>query len=202
MKNYVVIALTASLALSANIDEGFEDVAFPPTDWVSFIGENGEGTSWDWDRSTSYAHSGSACAYIWHENVSTSAQDWLVTPKLKPDAGNNSLSFYMREKYSQEYGTTYTIRVSTDSQTDHDDFTIVRTYSESDITTSFANYTVDLSTYNDSEIYVAFVMEQDMGDCWYLDDVSGIPLWVPAHDYATLSNAHDSGSMPPTPLSL
>ena len=51
------------------------------------------------------------------------------------------------------------------------DFTIVDTQSESDFTTVYSAHNVDLSAYNDTPIYVAFVMTNDDGDSWYVDDV-------------------------------
>jgi len=153
------------------LNEGFESATFPPTGWVRFRGANGLGTAQDWQR-TITAYAGSGAAYVQYENVTGGlAQDWLVTPRVRPTAGNSLLSFYMRQGYTSDYDTTYTIRVSTNSQTTHADFTTVQTYAETDFGITYQQFTVDLSAYVGQDIYIAFVMEQDNGDNWYLDNV-------------------------------
>ena len=153
----------------AQFPEGFE-TAVPPTGWTSFIGANGEGTAYNWTTSSTAA-SGSQAAYVRYENVANQAEDWLVTPQFTPSSSANILTFMQRQSYTSNYGTTYTVRVSTTSQTTHADFTIVDTQSESDFGTSYASHTVDLSAYINTPIYLAFVMNNDDGDNWYIDDV-------------------------------
>ena len=168
-KQLLLYLLIFSQIAYAQFPEGFEtDV--PPSGWTSFIGENGEGTVQNWKTST-LAASGSQAAYVQYENVANQAEDWLVTPQFTPTSQLNILTFQQRQSYSSDYSTTYTIRVSTASQTTHADFTIVDTQSESDFGTTYASHTVDLSAYNDTPIYVAFVMANDDGDNWYIDDV-------------------------------
>ncbi len=53
------------------------------------------------------------------------------------------------------------------------------TQAESDFTTVYAEHTVDLAYYLGQSIYVAFVMEQDNGDNWYVDLVNMIPTSSP-----------------------
>ncbi|HNT77607.1 MAG TPA: S8 family serine peptidase, partial [Anaerolineae bacterium] len=140
------------------LNEGFESATFPPTGWASFRGANGLGTGYDWVRTTT-AYAGSGAAYVRYEDVTGGlAQDWLVTPQVHPTAGNSLLSFYMRQHYPSDWNTTYTIRVSTGSQTTHADFTTVRTYTETDFGLTYQPFTVDLSAYVDQDIYIAFVM--------------------------------------------
>ncbi len=155
--------------------EGFESTAFPPSGWTSFRGENGVGMSQDWQRSTTAPYTGTAKAYVQYENVANGlAQDWLVTPRFTPRNGS-ALTFTMRQSFAPDLDTTYTIRVSTGSQTTHADFAIVKTYREPDLGTSYQPYNVSLSAYAGQAIYVAFVMEQDNGDNWHLDDVTVTP---------------------------
>ena len=165
----LIIFMIMCFTAQAQFPEGFE-TAVPPSGWTSFIGTNGEGTGQDWKTSTSAA-SGSQAAYISYENVANEAEDWLVTSQFTPTAAANILTFQQRQAFASAYGSTYTIRVSTASQTTHADFTIVDTQSESDFTTVYSAHNVDLSAYNDTPIYVAFVMTNDDGDSWYVDDV-------------------------------
>jgi hypothetical protein len=94
-----------------------------------------------------------------------------VTPQFTPSSSGSILTFMQRQAYSPDYGTTYTVRVSSASQTSHGDFTIVDTQSEADFGMSYASHTVDLSAYNGTPIYVAFVHANNDGDNWYIDDV-------------------------------
>ena len=161
--------LTSFSMLAQVFPEGFE-TGVPPTDWTSFRGTNGEGDVYDWTTSTSAA-SGSQAAYVRYESVANEAEDWLVTPQFTPTAAANILTFQQRQVFESSYGSVYTIRVSTASQTTHADFTIVDTQAEADFGTLYSAHYVDLSAYNDVPIYVAFVMTNDNGDNWYIDDV-------------------------------
>lgn len=169
--NYINLGTGVELPL----EEGFESNTFPPSCWVVATGINGLGATSEWVRSTENANSGSASAYVEYENVSGGiAEDWLITPELNfENTGSNSLSFYARQTYATDYNSQYHIRVSTTSQTDLSTFTNLVTYTESDFPiTSFTQFTVDLSEYDGMSVYLAFVLEQDDGDDWYLDDVS------------------------------
>jgi hypothetical protein len=84
----------------------------------------------------------------------------------------------MRQTYGMNWSTLFTARVSTASQTTHADFAVVQTWVEGDLDTTYELFTIDLSAYNGQAIYVAFVLEQDDGNSWYLDDVTGVQLPV------------------------
>jgi hypothetical protein len=157
----------------AQFPESFEGTTFPPAGWASFRGTNGAGTGQDWHRVTDDFSTGTASAFVRYENVTDGpAEDWLVTPQVAITASNSNLSFFQREGYpDDEYGTTYTVRVSTTSQTDIASFTTIETMSEDDVPGAFGPMNIDLSAYVGQSIYVAFVMSQDDGDNWYIDDV-------------------------------
>ena len=99
------------------------------------------------------------------------AEDWLVTPQFTPEASAPVLTFAQRQSFITNYGSVYTVRVSTLSQSNHADFTTVDTQTEDDFTYYYTMREVDLSAYIGTPIYVAFVMENDDADNWYVDDV-------------------------------
>lgn len=171
MKKITLLFLFLAISFTgyAQFPEGFE-TAVPPTGWASFIGTNGEGTTQDWTTTTTTA-SGTQAAKVRYENVANAAEDWLVTPQFTPTPNANILTFKQRQDFGTDYGTTYTIRVSTSSQMTHADFTIIDTQGETDFGTSYTTHNVNLSAYDNVPIYVAFVMEQDDGDSWFIDDV-------------------------------
>ncbi len=195
--------LTTTLALfgiitmaNAQFPESFE-TAVPPTGWASFRGTNDLGTNYDWTTST-IANSGSQAAYVRYENVTGGlAEDWLVTPQFTPGASSNLLTFMQRQSYTSNYGSVYTVRVSTASQTTHADFTIINTQTEADFTTVYSMKEIDLSSYEGTPIYVAFVMENDDGDNWLIDDVelSEIPACPAPDQLSAVADAIDAATL-------
>lgn len=159
----------------AQLSEDFEGSTTIPAGWTSFIGTNGLGTAQDWQINDGTTNN---VAFVNWEAVSGgNAEDWLVTPQFTVDATNYILSFDQSDSFATDYGSTYTIRVSTgSSQTTHADFTIVDTQSETDVWAGgpLAQHTVDLTAYIGQAIYVAFVLEQNDGDRWIIDNVEMI----------------------------
>lgn len=142
-----------------------------PTGWAVF--DNGIGTTYSWAFPTA-----GGFMYSRYEVVTPStnlSQDWLVTPQFTVDATNYVLAFDETQYEEDDYSSSFTIRVSTLSQTTASDFTIVDTQTEADFPVqSWFTHTVDLSAYVGQAIYVAFVHEQNDGDVWYIDNVNMI----------------------------
>ncbi|WP_452225226.1 choice-of-anchor J domain-containing protein [Lacinutrix chionoecetis] len=157
----------------AQLSEDFEASTAIPAGWASFIGTNGEGTVQNWQINDGATNN---VAFVNWEAVTTTAEDWLVSPQFTVNATNYILSFDQSDSFATDYGSTYTIRVSTASQTTHADFTIVDTQTETDVWSGgpLAQHTVDLTAYIGQPIYVAFVMENNDGDRWILDNIEMI----------------------------
>lgn len=171
--------LVSAFGLKAQVlSEGFEN-GVPPTGWVQF--GNGVGTAQFWQSSTT-AFAGAASAFVRYENVTGGpAEDWLVTPSLTLGPGDSVLTFYQRQAFGTDYGSVYTVRVSTDtSQTSTAGFTTIDTQVETDFGTGWTPYTVSLAAYTGQTVYIAFVMTNDDGDNWYLDEmtVGGVPCGI------------------------
>ena len=159
--------------------EGFEGPTFPPTGWIRF--DNGIGLAQQWNETTnlSFVHSGAKAALLNRENVTdgTTALDWLVAPQVLVPT-NGQLRFYTRKTQNGNFGSIYTIRVSTASQNISTDFVTVQTWTEADLVTTYNVYEqkfVNLSAYAGQNIHIAFVMENDNGDRWLVDDVKVDP---------------------------
>lgn len=174
----IALGLLGAPAEAQLINEGFEGATFPPDGWATFRGADNVGTGYDWVQGTTSPNTGAGYAFVRYEAAGSTAEDWLVTPQLFPDATDSTLSFWMRQAYSPDWGTVYTVRVSTASQNTHADFTVVQTWVETDFDATYQEFSVDLSAYVGQAIYVAFVMAQDDGDSWYIDDVTGVPVPV------------------------
>lgn len=85
---------------------------------------------------------------------------------------NGQLRFYGKKSQLGNFGSIYTIRVSTASQTNPADFTTIQTWTETDFDYQNCQQKfVDLAAYVGQNVYVAFVMENDAGDRWLIDQV-------------------------------
>ena len=148
-----------------------------PTGWTTFIGTNGEGTTANWENAGTYMS-------VAYEAVATSSQDWLVSPLVPITTTTSLLIFDQTDAFAPNYGSTYTVRISTASQTTHADFTVADTQNELSVTNGtplvFSGYSVDLSAYEGQSVYIAFVLEQNDGDYWFIDNVNLANQYVTA----------------------
>ncbi len=161
----------------AQFPENFQSSATIPTGWSSYLGANGLGTTENWKISTGADN----YAYVLWEAVTSgqNAEDWLVTPQFTVDASKSILTFDVGDFNPDDYGSKITIRVSTSSQTTHADFTTIKTILETDIFSAgeFQQVSVNLATsYLNQAVYVAFVMENNDGDGWGIDNVNVVPF--------------------------
>lgn len=176
-KLYFTFVLLTSSFCFAQLSENFDAGTTLPTGWVAFAGTNGLGTGQSWGTSTARSFSAPNAAFVRYESGGLN-EDWLVTPLINLTGMTGAtLTFYGGQQYTAAYGTIYQVKVSTTSQTSHASFTNVATYAEADFTdittTALTSLkTVDLSAYNGQQIYVAFVMTQNDGDNWFIDDVN------------------------------
>ena len=167
--------------------EGFEGT-FPPPGWVKF--DNGTGTAQSWNSTPTPAlvRTGLQAAYLNKEAVAagTTALDWLVTPQVLVPA-NGQLRFYTKLTQAGDQGSVYTIRISTATQNTTTDFTVVKTWNELQIMSlddlgndgstlpiqsTYIQKKVNLSAYAGQNVYIAFVMANNNGDRWCVDDVN------------------------------
>jgi len=165
------------------LNEGFESTTFPPDDWTS-IHVSG---SQSWVRSTGTGASSSS-AYAFRKDVSGGYNDYLITPKLVPQTGDE-LSFYLASQYAYNYAnTTLTIEVSTTTPTVDAFNTVLATYNSGPSgnfgttgESNWVNKTVDVSAYVGQEIYIAFhAVDAGYNADVRIDDVSGVSLYVPS----------------------
>jgi hypothetical protein len=176
MKNITLLLFTlcVSYCSFAQFPEDFQGSTSLPTGWTSFPGANGLGTTQNWEI---LGTTNQFAAIVWEAVAAgQTAEDWLVTPQFTVDPVSFILSFDQSDNFAADYGSIYTIRVSTQSQTTIADFTIVDTQTEADTWSGgpLAQHTVDLSAYIGQPIYVAFVMENNDGDAWLIDNVNMI----------------------------
>ncbi|NPD45691.1 MULTISPECIES: T9SS-dependent choice-of-anchor J family protein [unclassified Lentimicrobium] len=151
--------------------EYFDNGTFPPTDWITYRGINGAGINYDWDINKNGGYDKNGAMVYWENIGGTILEDWLVSPLITLGS-ISTLSFFEKQDYTTEYGSDYSIRISTNSQSLHSDFNIIASYGESSFSTAYSLREIDLSAFDGQSVYIAFVMTNDDGDSWYIDNVS------------------------------
>lgn len=153
------------------LNEGFED-GFLPAGWASFS----QGNTYQWSLTSENAHTGNSSAWVQYGAQGTSQDEWLVLPALDLSAVTQAyLEWFEDESYWSGYGDHHYIMVSTSSQTNPADFSILSDMTPGNHTVNGFNgdpVTLDLSSYaGSSEVYIAFRYTGVWADDWYVDDV-------------------------------
>ncbi|MBS1494681.1 MAG: choice-of-anchor J domain-containing protein [Bacteroidetes bacterium] len=161
------IVLLGALDLNAQIklQEGFENITFPPTGWST---KTISGTV-NWTRSTGQFHSGTASAFINYETPGH--ENWLVTKQFSVGS-NDTLSFWVRKQYTTDYGDHMDILLST---TDTAVASFTNNLATIDVgalaNSTWVNFKYYLGGTFSGNVYVAFNhYDVDGNGCW-LDDV-------------------------------
>ncbi|MCB0279474.1 MAG: choice-of-anchor J domain-containing protein, partial [Calditrichaeota bacterium] len=145
--------------------QGFE-TAVPPTGWTIL---NSSGTNWS--RNTTVSFNGTSSA----EAARTGTGDrYLITPQVLPTLSNHTLKFWARKHASagSNEGSLH-IRVSTTDGQIASFVNTVNTFNVNSLTTEWSLQSVDLSAYQDTQIYIALVHDPDGANVGglYIDDV-------------------------------
>lgn len=167
-----IVLLFASFSQAQTLIEDFEN-GIPPT-WAVFESGTGITNNWTATSSPTLVCQGNSSAYMLRENVASGmAIDWLVSPLISVPA-NGDLSFVTKTLQTGVQGTNFSVKVSTTSQTDPNSFTSVATWDEASLTTMANNCqekVVNLNAFAGQNVYIAFVMENDNGDRWIVDNI-------------------------------
>jgi hypothetical protein len=179
-----VFAAHQTFAQDRTFYESFDDTpeGEVPEGWLTYTLGGAQGANWVRGR---YGFFGpklmtSGVEYALPGQID---EDWLVTPQFTP-AENDYLIFDSGQEYVwDDYGSTFEVRVSTNSSNRADFTTILASWTEPE----FVRYTydeqlfVDLSAYEGQQIYIAFVHKNPVTgegaeeppptENWYLDNV-------------------------------
>ncbi|MDO5656351.1 MAG: choice-of-anchor J domain-containing protein [Flavobacteriaceae bacterium] len=162
-----VVALNAQVYYSNNFD------GTPAAQgWSVF--NNGIGIQQSWGI-YQIGYSAPNAAAIQYENVPNGsvAEDYLATPLIDlTNAVNPRLTFMAAQSWAQNYGSMYYVLVSTTEQSNPAAYTTIASWTEPELSgAGFAFKSVDLSAYVGQQIYIAFMMANDDGDNFIIDDV-------------------------------
>lgn len=170
----LLMVFAASVALNAQtyFSNNF-DGENPAPGWVQF--NNGVGLNQNWALYTTY-HSAPYAAGVQYEAVASGllAEDYFATPLIDlTEATSPRLSFMALQGYEQDYGSTYHVLVSTTEQNSIDAYTEIASWDETTLGggVDWEMKLVDLSDYAGQQIYIAFMMSNNDGDYFLIDDV-------------------------------
>ncbi|WP_282043130.1 BspA family leucine-rich repeat surface protein [Winogradskyella flava] len=167
----ILLILIASSINAQILTEDFESGTFPPAGWAVFRGVNDIGPNNDWESTTDVFTGNNAAFSRYSDSGIGIAEDWLVTPLIDlTNINNATLSFLEKERFGSNWLSQYDIRVSTNSQTNHEDFVTVATYN--DLNNIYEERIIDLGQYDGQQIYIAFVHTDEYQDDWFLDDIT------------------------------
>ena len=182
----LILNLVAQL-YAVDLSEGFEGTSFPPDGWTVING----GDDYTWERADARSHSGSYSAIInW---TPYAHNDWLISHKCAPTAGNHSYIFWAANE-DNVLLEAFNVKLSTTGR-EMADFNV--TLGSNLVPgTAFQQYSFDLSAYVGQNVYVAIqAISTDMYRL-YIDDVSGSPLALEAEPSNHVTNiaASQNGS--------
>ncbi|MDY0078804.1 MAG: choice-of-anchor J domain-containing protein, partial [Bacteroidales bacterium] len=162
--------LRSPVCPSGNLSEGFEGTIFPPAGWKVING----GDANTWTRYTSTPITGTASAAIGYG--STAHNDWLISPRVVPQAGNATFSF-MAKNGSSYFIEEFNVKLST-TGSEQADFTVTLASNVAPPTVATL-YSYDLSAYNGQAVYIAVQAISTDEMRLYVDDFSGPALYAP-----------------------
>ncbi len=187
-----VVGIEPSASGATTLAEGFEGTTFPPMGWT--LSNGGDANTWVRNTTAGYPRTGSACASITY-NSTTAHNDWLISPRLSPTAGNYTFSFYAKN-IDASYLDLFNVKLSTTTNATAS-FTVSLAANQGPGTT-YTLYTYNLSAYVGQNVYVAIqAISRDMFKLC-VDDVVGPPLYVNPNPTAALNiTAWAAGELTP-----
>ena len=182
MKRFLLVIFLFSFYANAQVfTEDFNSGI--PSNWT--IANNGIGLGQSWQSSPpNFGNNNSIAAIVANETGTTlnPVQDWLISPQIDLTTVNNpQLHFFGKTTpVGPNRNSSLKIMVST-TGTNLSDFQLIETYLETyagsvnpiSPNANFFEQVINLTGYQNSIIYIAFVMENTgLGKTWLLDDVS------------------------------
>lgn len=172
---FVLMGLSIS-AFAQLQEEGFEG-NWPPQGW-GIYNVSGSGVTWNQMNNNIFpAFNSGKMAYLGKEDVAQgTTEDWLVTKQFTVQA-NSYLKFYSRLLLGGNQGNIFRVMISTDpDQTNLSSYIQLKEWNELQLNphqTAYKEVSVLIpASYTGNQVYIAFVMQGDNGDSWFIDNVS------------------------------
>jgi hypothetical protein len=170
-------------------EEGFENGSMP-TNWTVYqLADENDA----WELVSDEAHSGSYSVFHDDNQVSNSAEDWLVSPAIDlSEMVNAELSFWQKNEYMTNYYDYHGVWASPTSGNPLTDQTWVELSEESTTHSDWTETVIDLSAYDGGTVYIAFKYIGDWATHWWIDDILVDGAVSPSYTY--YPNADFNGS--------
>ncbi len=162
---------------------------FPPAEWQAAVESGTAEISQSFTDAATSSQGYVLFSQAYQASASSPSVRWLVTPQLRPDAENHAFGFYLRR--GTLWGTpgysAVSLMVST-SSADPGSFQAELAKYECSAerddlgNTSWQHFSVDLSEYQDQDIFLAFRVEDQNTVAWNIDEAGGLPLASFAED--------------------
>ena len=184
MRKITFWLLSFVVAISFHLNaqtESFETTAVGsiPNGWVKYQSETDDPGFQVMDQ-TGYAHEGTK--YLVHEGVDLAAEStsWVVSNVIHVGTGYE-LSFYWRGRWTSAYNFTaaYISTGSNDPVANPGDFTMLEEYSPTNFPNTWLqwnNAKIDLSSYANQNIYIAFKYIGDHAHDFFIDEINVAPM--------------------------
>ena len=163
--NLRYVTINSAVAFFDDFENGLDD-------WTLIV--NAEGTGWQTFDATQFSggsnYSGDyvAMARSYEGGADITADNWMITPQIT--IGKTMTYWARNDGYeNHQYDETYDVCVSTSSN-NPEDFVIVQTFTTTPY--EWEQITIDLSTYNGQQGYVAFHHHDAEKDLLLIDDVT------------------------------
>lgn len=177
-----------------------------PTTWL--VLNNGVGLGQSWQASPlTFGNDGSIATMVANETGTTlnPVQDWLITPQINLTTVNSpQLRFFGKTTpVAPDRNSLLKVMIST-TGTNFSDFQLIDTFSETftgatnpiSPNANFFEQVINLTGYENTTIYIAFVMENTgVGKTWLLDDVSVVDQCLDVVDIQLTNVTTDSATV-------
>ncbi len=177
-----LFALMATISFHLNAQfESFEttSVGSVPNGWTTYQSASDDPGFQVMDQ-TGYAHDGTH--YLAHEGVDITAEStsWVVSDVIHVGT-DYELTFYWRGRWSTAYNfsAAYISTASNDPVANPGDFTQLNEYSPANYPNTWLQWNkemVDLSSYANQDIYIAFKYVGDHAHDFFIDEVNVAPM--------------------------
>jgi hypothetical protein len=174
--------------------ETFSDNSTTRSCWTV---RDGNADSDFWEISTSYPFDAGGSHASLYTDYNSTNQDYLITPQINLGSTGRQLKFQIRH-YDNTEPDNIRVKLSTTGNDIANFTTSLLTLSTTQITTTYTEYSVNLSSYS-GNVYIAFAREDAPADGWYvyIDEVKIVTLPTSAPTCATYVSPTNGESVVP-----
>lgn len=152
---FIGLFIISAVSAQSILNESFSETTFPPPGWATY---DNVLDYWINDRNGPHVAPGCAFAGKFGGNPHNPSDAWLVTPRLQPIPGHNTLEFWYRGFNKNQYESLeiWVSRAGQDYASFMNPLTGVRVAWIGMQTWDYTKYTLSLASFNNQLIHIAF----------------------------------------------